>query len=84
MEIFTGCSSMQFFNLLPSTKTVSEAAKESPPLTVQHLCDLQDAISLQWLPSASHPNPCLGKQRTALGVANISIMGLFSHGPLLN
>ena len=38
---FTGCSSTQFFNLLPSPNTVSETVWSKIPLTVQHLRDLQ-------------------------------------------
>ena len=58
---FTGCSSIQFFGSLPSLichpfpKTVSHAAQGYLPLTVQHLCDLQDAMQCYWSPSPSHP-----------------------------
>ena len=37
-------------------------------LTVQHLCDLREAMPHQWSPGASHPTPYLGKQRISLGV----------------
>ena len=38
---FTGCSSIQFFNLPPSPNTVSEASRIYLPLNMQRLCDLQ-------------------------------------------
>ena len=52
---FTGCSSIQFLNSPPSPDTVSEAARDYLPLTVQRLCDLRDAMPRHWSPSASHP-----------------------------
>ena len=45
---FTGCSSIQFFNSPPSPNTVSEAARGTFPLTVQHLCDLREPMTLHW------------------------------------
>ena len=49
---FTG---IQFFNLPPSPNTVSEAARDYLPLTVERLCDLQGTMSRHWSPSAYHP-----------------------------
>ena len=77
--VFTGCSTIQFFNSPPtSPNTVCEAAGRSLPLTVQLLCDLRDAMSFHWSLSASHPNHCPGKQRVFLGMANILTMCLCS------
>ena len=79
---FTGCSSIQFFNSPPSPNTVSEAARGTFPLTVQHLCDLREPMTLHWSASASHTNPYLKKQRISVRVANILIV-CFSHIPNL-
>ena len=65
---FTDCSRTQFFNFFPSPSTVSEAAQVNPPVNVQHLCDVRNAIPFHWSPSASHSNPYLGKQRISLEV----------------
>ena len=73
---FSGCSTIQFFNSLPSLNTVSEAARGNLLLTVQHLCDIWDAMPLHWSPSACHLNPCLGKQTISLGVTSILSMCL--------
>ena len=77
--VFTGCSSIQFFNSPHSLNTVSEAAQGNLPLTMQHLCDLGNTMLLHCSPSASHPNPCLGKQRISLGVGSILWMYLCPH-----
>ena len=77
--VFTGCSSIQFFNLPSSPTAVSQGAWCNLPLTVQHLCDLWDAMPLHWSPSAFHPNSCLGQQRISLGVTSILSMFLCSH-----
>ena len=66
--LLTGCLAIQFFDLPPYLNTVSWATFGYLPLTVQHLCDLQDNIPCHWSPSASHPTPCYsGKQRISLG-----------------
>ena len=52
---FTGCSSIQFLNSPHSPNTVSEVAQGYLPLTVQPLCDLQDAMPRHRSPSATHP-----------------------------
>ena len=49
------CLGIQFFDLPPYFDTVSYATYGYLPLTVQHLCDLQDAMPCHWLPGASHP-----------------------------
>ena len=74
--VFTGCSSIQFFNSPPFPNTVSEAAQSSLLLTVPHRCDLQDTMPRHSSPNASHPNPCLGKQKISLEVA--SVLTLYS------
>ena len=43
--VFTGCSSI-FLSSPLSPNTVSETARGRLPLTVQHLCDLPDAMPL--------------------------------------
>ena len=42
--LFTGCSSIQFFNSPPFLNTVSQNTFGTLPLTVQYLCDLRDGI----------------------------------------
>ena len=69
--VFTGCSTIQFFNSPPYPNTISKATHDSLQLTVQCLCDLWDAMLLHWSPSTSHLSPCLGKQRISLRVASI-------------
>ena len=54
--VFTSCSSIQFFNSLPSLNTVNEAALGSLPLTVQPMCDLMEAKPHHLSPSTSHLN----------------------------
>ena len=61
----TGCLGNQYFLLTgwlgiqflvnPYVNKVSLASFGYLPLTVQHLCDLQDAMPCHWSPSASHP-----------------------------
>ena len=80
--LFTGCLSIQFFDSPPFPNTVSQAAFGYLPLTVQHLCDLRDAIPHHWSTNASHPTPYLGKQRISLGVAIILSMCLCPHTQL--
>ena len=53
--VFTGCSSIHFFNSLPFPKTVSQAVLGTLSLTVQHQCDLRDTIPLYCSPITSHP-----------------------------
>ena len=77
--VFTGCSSIQFFNSPPVPNTVSEAAQSSLLLTVPHRCDLQDTMPRHSSPNASHPNPCLGKQKISLEVASVLTLYLCSH-----
>ena len=64
--VFTGCSSIQFFNSLPSLNTVNEAALCSLPLTVQPLRDLMGATPHHWSPSASHLNPSISSNPNQL------------------
>ena len=52
---FTGCSSIQFFNSPPFSHTISQNTFGTLALTVQYLCDLQDARPCHWSPSTSHP-----------------------------
>ena len=52
---FTGCLGIQFFDSTPFLNTFSYATFGFLPLTVQHQCDLRDAIPRHWLPDASHP-----------------------------
>ena len=58
----------------PFLYTVSQTTFGYLLLTVQHLCDLQDAIPHHW-----PPNPYLGKQTISLGVAIILSMYLRPH-----
>ena len=53
--LLTGCLSIQFFDSPPFPNTVNLAAVGYLPLTLQHLCDLQDTMPCHWSPSASHP-----------------------------
>ena len=52
------------------------------PLTVQHLCELQDIMPCHCSPGAPHPSPYLGKQRISLGVAITLGICLHSHTQL--
>ena len=76
--VFIVCSSIQFFISPPSPNTVCEDARGSLLLIVPDLHNLKDAMSHHGLPSAFHPNPCLGKYRISLGVARILTMCLCS------
>ena len=51
------------FDSPPFSQTVSQATFGYLLLTVQHLCDLRDAMPHHRSPSASHPTPYLGKQK---------------------
>ena len=53
--LLTGCLSIQFLIHLPFPNTVSYTAFGYLLLTVQHLCDLRDAMLCHWSPGASHP-----------------------------
>ena len=53
--LLTSCLGIQFFDSPSFPNTVSWATFGYLPLTVQHLCDLQDTMPYHWLPSASHP-----------------------------
>ena len=53
--LLTDSSGIQFFDSLPFPNTVSYAAFGYLHLTVQHLCDLQDAMPCHSSQSASHP-----------------------------
>ena len=48
--LFTGCSSIQFFNLPPFPNTVSWTTIGSFLLTVQSLCELQYTMPHHWSP----------------------------------
>ena len=75
--VFTGRPSIQFVN---SPLLLTQLVRlPGYPLTVQLLCDLQDTMSLHWLPSASHLNPCLWNQRISLGVASILTICVSSY-----
>ena len=76
--VFSGCSSIQFFNSLPWPNRISDTVGGNIPLTV-YLCDLRETMPLHWSPSASLCNPCLGKQMIFLGVASLLTMCLCSH-----
>ena len=54
-QLPTFCSGIQFFYLPPFPNTASQTTFGYLLLTVQHLCDLQDAMPRHWSPSASHP-----------------------------
>ena len=62
------------FWFTPYSHKVSQATFGYLLLTMQHLCDLRDAMPRHWSLSASHPTPYLGKQRISLGVAIILSM----------
>ena len=62
--LLTGCLGIEFFDS-PFPNTVSYATFGYLPLTVQHLCDLWDAMPLQWSPGASHPTLTLGSRGVA-------------------
>ena len=49
----TGSLSIQFFDSPPFSHTVSQATFGYLLLTVQHLCDLRDAMPHHWSPTAS-------------------------------
>ena len=55
--LLTGCLGIQFFLFTPPPfpNTVSKATFGYLYLTVQHLCDLQDAMPCHLSPIASHP-----------------------------
>ena len=86
----TGCIGNPYFYLLVAyassflirPNTVSQATYGYLPLTVQHLCDLQDIMPRHWSPGASHPYPYLGEWRISLGVAMILGICLCSHTQL--
>ena len=44
-----------FFNSSPFLNIVIEATFGTLPLTVQHMCDLEEAIPLYWSLGTSHP-----------------------------
>ena len=77
--LFTVYLSIQFFDTHLFSHTGSQAAFGYLLLTMQHLCDLLDAMPCHCSPSASHPTPYLGKQRISLGVAIILSMCLCPH-----
>ena len=54
-QLFTGCSSIQFFNSPSFLNTVSQDTFGTQPLTVQYLCDLRDAMPRHCSPNTSHP-----------------------------
>ena len=70
------------YKYLIHPNTVSQATYGYLPLSLQHLCDLQDTMPRHWLPGVSHPNPILGKWRTSLVVAIILSVCLCSHSQL--
>ena len=51
LYLFTGCSSIQFFNSPPFPNRVSQGTFGTLPLTMKYLCDLRDAIPRHWSPS---------------------------------
>ena len=53
--LFTGCSSIQFFNSPPFPNTVTQDTFGTLPLTVQYLCDLKDAMPHHCSLSTSNP-----------------------------
>ena len=54
--LLTGCLGIQFFFIHPAYPTQSVRLPFGYlPLTMQHLCDLQDTMPCHWSPSASHP-----------------------------
>ena len=55
--LFTGCSSIQFFNSPPFPYKVSQDTFWTLPLTVPQFCDLQDAMLRYWSPNTSNPTP---------------------------
>ena len=52
---YPGCIGIQLFDSPPYPSTVSQAAFGYLPLTVLHLCELQDTMPNYWSPSAFHP-----------------------------
>ena len=52
--LFTGWSSIQFFNYSLSQTQSIRTPQDTLSLTVHYLCDLQDAMSLHWSRIASH------------------------------
>ena len=58
--LLTSSSGIQFFDSPPFPNTVSKATFGYLPLTVQHLCELQDAMPCHWSSSASHPTLTYG------------------------
>ena len=53
--LFTGCSSIQFFNSPPFPSTLILDTFGTLALTVQYPSDLCDAMPLPWSPSTSQP-----------------------------
>ena len=76
--LHTGCLGIQFFDS-PYPNTVSHADFGYLPLTLQHLCDLQDAMPVPLATKCFPPNTYLGKRRTSQGVTSILSMCLCSH-----
>ena len=66
-----------FFNSPPSAITVSEAARDYLPFTMQYLRDLRDAMLLHWSPNASHLTLARGEEDFPRGGK------LFKLAPLL-
>ena len=66
--LLTDCLCIQFFYSFPFPNTVSLVTFGYLPLTVQHLCDLQDAMPSPLVTKCLSPNPYLGKWRISLGV----------------
>ena len=76
--LFTGCSSIQFFNSLPFLKQNRLGQTWYPTHHLQSLCDLRDTIPGHWSPSACHPT-FPRKQKFSLGVARILRICLCPH-----
>ena len=77
-SLFTGCSIIQFLCRLPFQNIFSHDAFDTIPLTVQYLCDLQDAMPHYWSPGTSYPTllrktedfPTRGKYRKDVPLPN--------------
>ena len=82
--VFTGCSSIQFFSLPPFPKTASQVTPGIKPFTVQHLCELWDAMLLHWSPRISLPTFTCGSKRL-LATRRYQLVGsIYVQGLLQN
>ena len=63
----TGCLDIQFFDSPPFLNTISQTTFGYLPLSLQHLCGLQDAIPFHWSSCAFHSTLAQGSRGFSQG-----------------